>query len=91
MKRLRIQIWGRVQGVFFRTHTQAEATKLNLVGWVRNCPDGTVEIVAEGNEKSLTRLLDWCRTGPPKAQVLKIEPAWDEAEGEFESFIIKYE
>lgn len=91
MKRLRLRIWGRVQGVFFRAHTQNEATTLNLVGWVRNCPDGTVELVAEGDEKNLMRLLDWCRIGPPNAKVLKIEPVWGEAEGEFKNFTIKYE
>lgn len=91
MKRLRIQIWGRVQGVFFRAHAQKEAVKLTLVGWVRNCADGTVELVAEGDEKNLTRLLDWCRVGPPEAQVLKIEPTWGGATGEFENFFIKYE
>lgn len=91
MKRLRLQIWGRVQGVFFRAHTQKEATRLGLIGWVRNCPDGTVELVAEGDEKNLTRLLDWCRVGPPKAKVLKIEPTWGKADGEFENFFIKYE
>lgn len=91
MKRLRLKIWGQVQGVFFRAYTQKEATLLKLVGLVRNCPDGTVEVVAEGDEKNLKRLLEKCREGPPKAQVLKIDPDWEEATSEFKDFVIKYD
>ena len=68
-QRVRIVVGGRVQGVFFRATTCDVARRLKLAGWVRNCPDGTVEIVAEGDPEALVRLRDWCRKGPPGARV----------------------
>ena len=64
-----IRIIGLVQGVFFRAETQALAQKLGLTGWVRNLPDGSVEIHAEGLEAALSELETWCHRGPPAAQV----------------------
>lgn len=60
---------GRVQGVFFRASTQEMARQLGLTGWVRNLPDGHVELVACGEESGLSRLEHWLRQGPPHAQV----------------------
>jgi acylphosphatase len=60
---------GRVQGVFYRAYTQDMARQLGLTGWVRNLPDGQVELVACGDESGLTRLEQWLRQGPPHAQV----------------------
>lgn len=64
-----IIITGRVQGVGFRYHTQRTAQALGLKGWVRNRPDGAVEVWAEGEESALEGLLDWLRHGPPTARV----------------------
>ncbi|BCX87677.1 acylphosphatase [Methylomarinovum tepidoasis] len=71
-KRWHIWVSGRVQGVFYRAHTVEAARRLGLTGWVRNLPDGRVEIVAEGEEKALQALLDWCRQGPPLARVTEV-------------------
>ncbi|HLB58994.1 MAG TPA: acylphosphatase [Bdellovibrionota bacterium] len=90
MKRLHLIIRGQVQGVYFRAHTQETAASLGLTGWVRNCPDGTVEVVAEGEERELNKLLEWSYIGPPRAKVTKIDSRWETATGEFREFDIKY-
>jgi acylphosphatase len=89
MERLSLRIRGRVQGVFYRAETQATATRLRLSGWVRNCEDGSVELVAEGSRAQLDALLDWCRTGPPRARVDALEPSWGAATGEFDDFVVR--
>ena len=71
-KRWHIWVSGRVQGVFYRAHTVDVARRLGLTGWVRNLPDGRVEIVAEGEEDALEKLRVWCRQGPPLAQVREV-------------------
>jgi len=88
-KRFHIWVSGKVQGVFFRAHTVEVAERLGLSGWVRNLPDSRVEIVAEGEETRLRRLLDWCRQGPPQARVDRVE--WQEAPatGEFSGFSVR--
>jgi acylphosphatase len=60
---------GRVQGVFFRAATREEATRLGLTGWVRNLPDGRVEVRACGAEDPLAALQQWLWQGPPLAHV----------------------
>jgi acylphosphatase len=83
-------ISGRVQGVFFRAHTEETAHALGLTGWVRNTEDGGVETVAEGHRPELERFLQWCRSGPPGARVSNVEERWETATGEFSRFSIKY-
>jgi len=90
MKRLQIIIRGRVQGVFYRASTRDEARQLGLHGWVRNLPDGSVEVLAEGPEVQLLQLLRWCRQGPPAARVDQAIPAWDEPRGELGPFEVRY-
>ncbi len=83
-----INIAGKVQGVFFRKHTQAEALQLGVTGNVRNLPDGSVQVVASGSEEQLQALASWCRTGPPRArvEVVDIQPAADQS---FSGFTIE--
>jgi acylphosphatase len=81
-------IEGRVQGVFFRASAQAEASRLGLTGWVRNRPDGAVEIVAEGERKKLDDLIAWCRHGPRGAEVENVRIEREEFSGEFSVFRI---
>lgn len=88
--RLVMVVRGRVQGVFYRASTRQKAEQLGLSGWVRNLPDGSVEVVAEGPDAGLQTLESWCRRGPPAAKVRALE-RWDEpASGEFEGFGIRY-
>ena len=89
MERLSLRIRGRVQGVSYRAHTRATATRLGLAGWVRNRHDGSVELVAEGPREQLQALLEWCREGPPLARVEAVEPAWAPATGELDRFEIR--
>lgn len=88
--RLHIVIEGRVQGVFFRAGTIEESCKLGLTGWVRNCPDGRVEAVFEGDMDKIDRILEWCKKGPPGAVVRNVETIWEQANGEFDIFSIRY-
>jgi len=91
LKRVHLYISGIVQGVFFRAHTQEIAQELGLVGWVKNLDNGRVEIVAEGDEKKLQQLIDWCNGGPPGAQVDNVEMIYEEPSNKFKDFEIKYE
>ena len=62
-KKAEIIVFGQVQGVFFRAGVLAEARKLGLGGWTRNEPNGTVKILAQGEESDLQKLIDWCKIG----------------------------
>jgi len=65
-------ISGRVQGVFFRASTCEVATRLGLRGWVRNLPDGRVEVLAGGSDAAVAELCAWLGHGPPSAQVSEV-------------------
>ena len=69
----RIRVTGRVQGVWFRGWTVDVARSLGLSGWVRNRPDGSVEILVEGDASALDALIDRCREGPPAARVEHVD------------------
>ena len=79
---------GRVQGVFFRVSAQEVADSLNLQGWARNCSDGSVEILAQGDPKKLDKFIEWCRKGPASASVTQVDLDWVMPE-ETQSFVIK--
>ena len=74
--RVRAVVAGRVQGVFYRASTCEEARARELVGWVRNLPDGRVELEAQGPAAAVDDLIAWCRRGPDAARVdaLEVEP-----------------
>ena len=69
---IKITVTGEVQGVYYRASTQAEASRLGLVGWVRNQADGSVELLAQGSSLALSALADWCGQGPPQAVVTQV-------------------
>lgn len=73
MKRVAITVHGTVQNVFFRMYAKDEADRLELSGFARNEPDGSVYIEAEGAEDALGLLLEWCRKGSPRAVVDRVE------------------
>ncbi len=87
--RVHLRIEGRVQGVFFRASAQEEAGRLGLKGWVRNFPDGSVEVVAEGERKKIDDLVGWCHHGPPGARVNNVRLQWDDFQNEFPDFRIR--
>jgi len=81
-KRAHILASGRVQGVCFRMYTWDKASSLDLKGWVRNLPDGRVEIVAEGEGEKIALFLDLIRRGPSSAQVTDLQVDWPALQGE---------
>lgn len=89
LKRIEIKIYGRVQGVFFRSFVREAALELGLTGFVRNEPDGSVLVIAEGAEEKLQELISRCRKGPLAARVDKVEVEWQEATGEHQGFRIR--
>jgi acylphosphatase len=89
-ERVHLIVHGRVQGVFFRASTEEKAIGLGLTGWVKNRPDGTVEVVAEGEREKLEKLVEWCHVGPKGARVIHVEVNWEPSTGEFREFRIKY-
>lgn len=86
--RIHISVSGNVQGVFFRAGAKAKADRLGVLGMARNLPDGTVEVVAEGERPKLEEMLDWCFHGPAEAKVTDIEFGWEEPKREFSGFTI---
>lgn len=83
MSAVRRHVWvsGRVQGVWFRYHTQEAAQRLGVTGWVRNLPDGRVEAVFEGDESAVSAVVAWCRRGPSAARVSGVEVRVEEPTG----------
>ncbi|HEY9732089.1 MAG TPA: acylphosphatase [Drouetiella sp.] len=69
-------IKGRVQGVFYRYSTREKADALGLSGWVRNLSDGSVEACALGDRARIESLIEWCRVGPPHADVKSVDVNW---------------
>ncbi len=86
IKAAHLKVRGKVQGVWFRASTEKEALRLGVCGWVRNCPDHSVEILAEG--AALDEFIKWCHEGPPLAEVEAVEIEWTSPAG-FDSFEIR--
>lgn len=88
-KRLTAVVTGRVQGVGFRHFVWTRARRLGLTGWVRNAPDGSVHLEAEGSHADLDALLDALRHGPPAARVRDVHHDWHEGTGRFDGFDVR--
>ncbi|WP_321530824.1 acylphosphatase [uncultured Desulfuromonas sp.] len=88
--RATLRISGRVQGVGYRNFVQQSATAFALTGWARNCADGDVEVVVEGEEGDIRHLINCCQQGPSHAQVDKVNMSLSAHTGEFGSFSIRY-
>lgn len=88
--RAHVIISGRVQGVFFRMETKKAADRLGVSGWVRNQLDGTVEAVFEADRDRVDAIIDWCREGPPHADVTDVTVNWEAYAGEFDGFNINF-
>lgn len=79
--RRRVTVHGRVQGVFFRDSTRERATAHGVSGWARNRSDGTVEAVLEGPVEAVERVIRFLETGPPRAQVERVDVSEERPEG----------
>lgn len=89
MANIALHAWvsGRVQGVWFRQSTLDEAQRRGLDGWVRNLPDGRVEVLVQGEEKAVRQVEAWLHQGPELATVAEVQSVLvdlDDALGEFE-------
>lgn len=89
-KRLECQVFGRVQLVMFRDFVQRKASSRGLVGTVKNNLDGSVTVVAQGEESKLRELRNLLNKGSVFSRVDRVEERWTEPLGEFKSFVILY-
>ncbi|NJK80786.1 MAG: acylphosphatase [Chloroflexaceae bacterium] len=83
-------ISGRVQGVNFRVYLRDQARQAGVFGWVRNLSDGRVEALLEGSNAGVRRVVSWCYSGPPRAEVDQVDVQWQSPEGQEDSFSILY-
>lgn len=77
-----------MQGVWFRDSCRHEAERLGVAGWVRNLRDGRVEAVFEGDEAAVSRMVEWCHEGPPRAVVVAVEIS-DETPERIDGFAVR--
>ena len=85
----RILIEGRLHGVNFRYKTRQQATKLELVGFVRNLSDGRIEIEAQGDQEKVEQLLAWCQEEPHSSNIKSILYRYDEPTKGFSDFMMR--
>ena len=85
-RRAKIIVKGNVQGVFYRDHTKEKAKELELKGYVKNEPNGTVKIVVEGKKEHIDKLVEWCHEGSPLAKVEDVSVELSPPMYEFEVF-----
>lgn len=90
MGNIKIQIFvtGKVQGVGYRLYIATKAQNLGITGWIKNNSDGSVEGVFEGEEDLLKKIIEWCKEGPPFAQVDNVEVYSYSYNGTFKDFKI---
>ena len=88
--RAHVYVHGRVQGVFFRATTRDKAIALGVKGWVKNCLDGCVEAVFEGEKDIVEKIVNWCKKGTEGAFVNHIDVHWEKCSGEFDEFSVIY-
>jgi acylphosphatase len=86
MVRAHLIVKGRVQGVFFRACTRDEADNHDVKGWVKNLFDGSVEVVMEGEDNDVKKVIEWCHKGPPYARVDDVTVEYEPYRGEFHDF-----
>ncbi len=87
---LQATVRGRVQGVFYRAFVETRAKELKLTGYVRNRPDGTVEVRAEGERQKLEKLVEYLKKGPPAARVTDVVTEWVEYTGQYSGYSTGY-
>ncbi len=90
IRRFRARVYGVVQGVGFRWFVRHEAQRNNVVGYVRNLADGSVEVEAQGKPQDLEKLLSAIKKGPPAGIVTKVDVEWLPPTDEFHTFEIRF-
>ena len=90
IKRVRVNVSGRVQGVFFRASASDMARRQGLLGWVKNNHDGSVEALFQGEEHILERAIMWCHEGPPSAMVTDVKISYETVSDNFNDFKVTY-
>jgi acylphosphatase len=88
--RARISVSGRVQGVGYRAFTVRAASERGLVGGVRNCEDGRVELEAEGPKETIMSLIEALKLGPPASRVTEVRVEWVQATSRQTDFAVWY-
>lgn len=87
--RRRVVVRGEVQGVFFRDSTRRAARSRGVAGWVRNRSDGAVEAVFEGSPDAVEAMIEWCRSGPSRAEVEDMDVNMEEEPDGLEGFEVR--
>lgn len=87
MPTIHLLVKGKVQGVFYRANTKKKAEELGVKGWVKNTPEGDVEIMAQATPEALKEFTDWCHDGPPAANVTHVHVT-EKEESWFDKFYI---
>jgi acylphosphatase len=87
---MKAMVHGRVQGVGFRYSTVIQARRIGVTGYARNMPDGTVEVVAEGDEDKVKKLLVWLKKGPPSSRVDTVNVQYTQYNGFYKGFGVEY-
>ncbi|MBI4721935.1 MAG: acylphosphatase [Candidatus Stahlbacteria bacterium] len=85
-----IFVSGVVQGVYYRQFTQSKAKAFGLTGWVKNLPNGMVEVMCEAEKGLILEFIKELKIGPPSANVVGVQVEWKEYTGEFNDFEIKF-
>ncbi|MDO8510385.1 MAG: acylphosphatase [bacterium] len=88
-KRIECRVFGKVQGVFYRTYACQKGRARGLVGKTENLPDGSVLVAAEGSEEELRMFIGELSAGPASAEVLSIDVSWRETTDEFSDFSVQ--
>jgi acylphosphatase len=88
-ERAHVRISGQVQGVFFRDSTREKAQELELNGWVKNLPDGSVEALFEGPSDKVREMIGWCEEGPRHASVENVDTDFESAGGDLDGFEVR--
>ncbi len=89
-QRIHLFVTGKVQGVFFRQALKVMAKKNNVYGWVKNLSDGRVEAVLEGEDTSVSNIVEWAHAGPANARVEDVEIRNELYIGQFSKFDVLY-
>ena len=85
-----ILVKGKVQGVFFRKSAKQVAEALNITGWVKNTAEGYVEIFAQASVDEVDQLVEWCKQGPPRAEVKEVTVKDAKPDSSIKHFFITY-